>query len=70
MKCRVEKCAKAGNPQFWGMCMTHYSEAKKLVAAGKTTRDELERLGLATADAPAGSLLEDLENRRQNAAAD
>jgi hypothetical protein len=47
-KCLTPECTAQAIPQFWGQCAKCHTQAKKLVAEGKTTRSQLAQMGLAT----------------------
>ena len=46
--CLKPNCKSIAAINLRGLCMKHYSEAKKLVANGETTWEELASLGLAS----------------------
>ncbi len=47
MKCCTTSCNKTEGAGLRGLCMMCYSSAKKMVAAGRATWEQLERMGLA-----------------------
>jgi hypothetical protein len=48
----TENCTKPAYVSGKGLCMTCYSKAKKLVASGKTTWEELEELDMIESTKP------------------
>lgn len=45
-ECLTPGCIAKGLPNYRGLCLKHYSTAKKLVESGKTTWEELEKMDL------------------------
>lgn len=46
-KCVVDKCTNTEAADCRGLCLKCYSIAKKMVASGKTTWEQLEENGMA-----------------------
>lgn len=60
--CLVSTCSLPAAASCRGLCMIHYSEAKKAVEANQTTWAELETLGLVSIKST--SFMEELKKRR------
>lgn len=63
-KCLREGCSKPAVVDLRGLCMSDYSQAKRMVEAGETTWEELERMNLANPQ-DTGDFKKDLLRRRK-----
>ena len=64
-RCLTKNCARSATAHSRGLCLVCYSRAKKAVADGKTTWDELVDLGLARGSDGDDVFLKGLKDARE-----